>query len=249
VPQAKNNAQLKFMKSRRVEREYARQLRSVAKQIDQIVRGFAPKGHVDDEAALQLALRKYAETIRPWAKAVGARMVADIARRDRAMWFEMAEQTGRDLKRLIDGAPIGVAMRQSLDAQVELITSLPLDAAKRVHELTLEGIVNSTRAKEIAAEILKTGEVTASRATLIARTEVGRTATALTHARSNAAGVTHYIWRTSGDSDVRESHRKMNGQVVPWATPPTLSDGTVTHAGAIYNCRCYPEPIIPEDYQ
>lgn len=243
---AENNAQLKFLKARKAENDYARKLRSVAKQIDHIVRGLAPEGTLPDGEILQRALREYANTIRPWAKAVGARMVADIARRDKAMWFQMANETGARIKDLIDNAPLGSALKQALDDQVELITSLPLEAARRVHELTLEGLSNSTRASEIAKEILATGEVTKSRATLIARTEVGRTATKLTEVRSAAAGITHYIWRTSGDSDVRKSHKEMNGKVVAWAKMPTLSDGTVCHAGAIYNCRCYPEPIIPE---
>jgi uncharacterized protein with gpF-like domain len=46
---------------------------------------------------------------------------------------------------------------------------------------------------------------------------------------------------------VRESHKAMNGKFVRWDSPPTLSDGTTTHAGQIYNCRCYPDPVLPED--
>jgi uncharacterized protein with gpF-like domain len=40
----------------------------------------------------------------------------------------------------------------------------------------------------------------------------------------------------------------MEGVPVRWDQPPTLSDGTVTHAGQIYNCRCWPEPILPNRY-
>jgi uncharacterized protein with gpF-like domain len=68
----------------------------------------------------------------------------------------------------------------------------------------------------------------------------------LTQARAEHIGSEGYIWRTSNDSDVRHSHKEMNGRYVRWDTPPRLSDGTVTHAGQIYNCRCYPEPVIPD---
>jgi uncharacterized protein with gpF-like domain len=38
----------------------------------------------------------------------------------------------------------------------------------------------------------------------------------------------------------------MNGKFVYYDKPPTLSDGTTTHAGEIYNCRCYKDPVLPE---
>jgi len=243
------NAQEKFLKSRKAELDYARKLRSVAKQIDHIVRGMAPNGVVDNIDQLVRSLRQYSETIGPWARSVAARMLQEIARRDADMWKQMSNEMGRDLQFMIENAPIGHAMAVALNEQVTLIKSLPLEAAQRVHDLTILGLSDSTRAKDIANEIMSSGQVARSRATLIARTEVGRTATELTKTRAEAAGITHYIWRTSGDSDVRLSHKKMNGQVVAFNKMPTLSDGTTCHAGAIYNCRCYPEPIIPEDYE
>nr|WP_246374794.1 phage minor head protein [Pseudochelatococcus contaminans] len=130
--------------------------------------------------------------------------------------------------------------------QVRLITSLPSEAAQRVHDLTIEGITQGTRASEIAKKIMEAGDVTASRANMIARTEVSRTATLLTQARAEYVGSDGYIWRTSGDSDVRPSHKAMNGKFVRWSELPEL-DGMVGHAGALPNCRCYPEPVIPDD--
>jgi uncharacterized protein with gpF-like domain len=38
----------------------------------------------------------------------------------------------------------------------------------------------------------------------------------------------------------------MEGKFVTWDDPPTL-DGMKGHAGQFPNCRCYPEPVIPED--
>lgn len=137
-------------------------------------------------------------------------------------------------------------MQGRLAEQVALIKSLPIEAAQRVHALTIEGLENGTRAAEIAKEIRRSGEVSESRANLIARTEVSRTASALTQARAQHIGSEGYIWRTSGDSDVRHSHAQMNGRFVRWDSPPTL-DGMTGHAGEYPNCRCYPEPVIPEN--
>ena len=63
--------------------------------------------------------------------------------------------------------------------------------------------------------------------------------------RSRARTVDGYVWRTAGDSDVRSSHKKMNGKFVRWDDPPQL-DNLNGDAGALPNCRCYPEPLIPE---
>jgi SPP1 gp7 family putative phage head morphogenesis protein len=94
-----------------------------------------------------------------------------------------------------------------------------------------------------------TTNVTESRAMLIARTEVAKANASINEARALSVGSEGYIWRTAGDADVRESHAEMDGQYVAWSDPPTLSDGTTTHAGAIYNCRCYSESVLPtRDY-
>nr|WP_253260894.1 phage minor head protein [Rhodanobacter glycinis] len=191
-------------------------------------------------------LDRYSEALGDWAVRTATKMLTEVDSRDRQSWMELAADMSKELREEIRTAPTGKLFQALLDEQVTLIKSLPTDAAKRVHELTIKGMEDSTRAKEIAKEIGRTGEVSASRANLIARTEVARTASTLTQARAEHIGSDGYIWRTSKDSDVRHSHKQMEGKFIRWDSPPTLSDGTTTHAGQIYNCRCYPEPVIPE---
>lgn len=210
-----------------------------------MVNGFPP----GDPAALptiEQVLRAYAEALTPWATATAQTMLREVNRRDEAAWAENSRELSRALRTEIRTTPTGAAMQALLAEQVTLIKSIPLDAAQRVHRLTLEGIENSTRASVISKEIQRSGAVAESRADLIARTEVARTASTLTQARAEHVGSEGYIWRTSGDSDVRESHRDMNGKYVRWDSPPTL-DKMTGHAGQFPNCRCYPEPVIPED--
>lgn len=220
-------------------------MRKVAHQVGVLINGFPP-GDPAVVPTMTDVLRRYAEALTPWAEATATRMLADVNRRDEQAWMEQARELSRGLAAEIRTAPTGELMRALLADQVTLIKSLPLDAAQRVHDLTIAGLENSTRAKEIEKEIARSGQVSANRAKLIARTEVARTASVLTQARAEHIGSEGYIWRTSNDSDVRHSHKEMNGRYVRWDTPPRLSDGTVTHAGQIYNCRCYPEPVIPD---
>lgn len=241
----RRKARERFHLAEKLEAEYLRALRKVTKQVDHIVKEMAPGGVVKNSIELQGILNGYAKLIEPWAHSVANRMLKRIADKDEAAWAKLGANMGIALRKEINEAPTGVFMRSFLQEQVRLITSLPTEAANRVHKLTMEGMIQGgRRASEIAKDILATGSVTESRAKLIARTEVARTASGLTMARAIHVGCTHYVWRSSGDSDVRKSHKEMNGAVVPWDTLPLLSDGTRTHAGQIYNCRCYPEPIL-----
>lgn len=236
-----------FKRSRKVERGYVDRLRQLARHIDNLVRGVYDPEQPETARTLESLLRQYAETAMPWAQAVGSRMVAEVAARDETTWMEVSRKMGRALRREIETAPTGALMRQRLEDQVDLITSIPREAADRVRKLTTEGIVQGTRPSEIAKEIMRTGEVSESRAMLIARTEVSRTATELTRARAEHVGSTHFIWRTAGDSDVRPTHRVLNGQVFRWDDPPECDPGHHALPGAIWNCRCYPEVVIPDD--
>jgi SPP1 gp7 family putative phage head morphogenesis protein len=228
-----------------IERQYARQLRKIARHIGDIVGAFPP-GDPAADVVIQRALEDYSEAITGWATMTAQQMLDAVDRQDENAWRARTEEMAVWLRDEIRRAPVGEQMRSMLAEQVTLIKSIPLAAAQRVHDWTLTGIENATRAKEVAAEILRTNDVSANKATLIARTEVARTSSKLTEARARRVGSEGYIWRTANDGNVRESHKEMSGKYVRWDTEPTLSDGTTTHAGQIYNCRCYPEPVLPD---
>ncbi len=223
-------------------------LRKIAFHCGQIVNGFPP-GDVASDAAINELLRRYAEALRPWAVETAARMVEEVNRRDEAAWMAQAKEMSRALRQEIRTASTGATMRLLMAEQVTLIQSIPEEAAQRVHRLTMEGLADSTRASEISKAIQASGEVARSRADLIARTEVSRTASTLTEARALSVGSPGYIWRTSRDSDVRPDHQELEGQFIPWGQPPIADKrtGRRAHAGCIYGCRCYPEPVIPEE--
>lgn len=234
-----------IVRARKVESHFARQLRKIAYGVADIVRAY-PEGDLLAWPVLQAALAHYSEAIGPWAQAAAAAMLHQVNARDLSAWADLSGTMKRELIREIRDAPTGVAMRALLAEQVTLIKSLPIEAGQRVHQWTLAGIADGTRAAEVSRAIKATSDVTAARANLIARTEVSRTASVLTQARAEYIGSTSYIWRTSGDSDVRPSHRTMNGKVVLWSVPPTL-DKLTGHAGSLPNCRCYSEPILADE--
>lgn len=193
-------------------------------------------------------LRHYADLVGPWAEATARWLVADVGRRNENAWTKNSEDMSRGLAAELREAPTGGIYALLMQEQVGLIKSLPLEAADRVHELAVRNKLSGQRSDVIAAEILRTGHVTASRAKMIARTEVSRSSSNLTRARATYAGSKEYIWRTSRDGDVRPTHKALEGKVIRWDDPPKTDKGLAPyHAGCGPNCRCFPEPIFPND--
>lgn len=232
-------------KTGKIERWYGQQLRKIARHVGDIIGAFTP-GDPAADPVIRRAMEDYSILLGDWATQTAMRMLEGVRKEDDAAWRARSIEMSRALRDEILNTPTGDLMRARLAEQVTLIKSIPLDAGQRVHEWTLAGIEDGTRAAEVAAAIRDSTGVSQRKAMLIARTEVSRTASMLTEARSRNVGSTQYIWRSSEDGDVRESHQEVNGQVFRWDTPPTLSDGTTTHPGCIYNCRCWAETILPD---
>lgn len=238
-----------WLKARTVERKYERSLRGVAREIARIFAGFGVKADAipsDNEMGLIIDhLRRYADLITPWAGSVATRMVTESDAQDLTAWRAHTAEMSRGIKAELLNAPTGVTATNLVRDNVGLIRSIPLGAAARAQALALRAVSDGTRASETAKMIAASGEVSLSRASLIARTETSRAANTLTQARAQYVGSDGYLWQTAHDSDVRPSHARMSGKYVRWDQPPTL-DGLQGHAGCLPNCRCYSEPVIPE---
>lgn len=230
--------------SKATEKEYARALKKIAKQAAHIVDLFSDGAIVSNPSRMMEALRNYADLIEPYANTVAARMISKTSAAVERSIKSQSREISRGLNaylRTASGAEALELQRQ----QVILIKSLPLEAGQRAQKLAMEAVTGGKRPDVVAAEIARTNEVTESRATLIARTESAKAAAVITEERAKAVGATHYIWRTAGDSDVRESHAEMEGQVCEYDNPPIV-DGEPLNPGQIFNCRCYAEIILPD---
>ena len=238
-----------FAKVRKAENDYGRRLRQVAKHIEDLVRAFASPDTKMDLAHLEQLLHRYSNLIEPWARAVAARFVAEVGRRDEQAWQRLGKKMSRELAREILTAPTGFAMRQYLEEQVHLITSLPTQAAERVHEIAIGNLYAGERYAGLIEHIMETGRVTRNRATMIARTETARVSSSLTQARAQHIGSEGYIWSTVRDGRVRKSHRDMEGKFVRWDSPPEVDPGVPPyHAGQVWNCRCFANVIVPDRF-
>lgn len=236
-----------FARVQNAQAVYQAQLRRVARQVGEIIAAY-PVGDPAALAALQSLLDQYAVVLRPWAYAAAQRMIAEVLRRDETAWFRHAEMIGVELKREILGAtPLGDVMRQLVEDQVHLITSIPIDAGRDVQAKSREYWSGGIRYDELRKFVLERSNVTYNRATLIARTETAKTASAVVESRAKFIGATHYIWRSVRDKDVRRLHKQLDGSVQAWDDPPVAEEGGQRHhPGNFPNCRCFAEPILPD---
>jgi SPP1 gp7 family putative phage head morphogenesis protein len=128
-------------------------------------------------------------------------------------------------------------------ANVELITSMARDKVERVKALLDEHA--GARVETIRDRILEEGNVTRRQAALIARDQVLSLNAQVTEKRHTAAGITKYTWRTSGDRDVRPTHRALDGKVFAYDEPPVQNKkGERANPGQFFQCRCTAEPVI-----
>ena len=142
--------------------------------------------------------------------------------------------------------------------ELDMVQNIRIEGEKVLFRLVFQKagdpFVGSVKKKAEALIKEKTDKHAKASERLIARTEVSKTTTALTKARSENLGINWYVWRTVLDGlRVRKSHRIMEGVLVNWNMPPSPEklagekDVGNYHAGNIWNCRCYPEPLISVD--
>lgn len=188
------------------------------------------------------------------------RMVAPLDVDNMKTWRQAARKStrGKFLYTILQ-EELQQGAEQIINAQIlenaNLIRTLPNDVAQKVVKDIAENALKGKRAVAIEDVIRnQTDKHSRASARLIARTEVSKTQSALTQARAEQLDLRWYVWRTALDGDrVRKSHRIMEGVLVNWKDPPSpeqlVGEKNIGyyHAGNIWNCRCYSEPLLEID--
>lgn len=234
-------------KFRRLEAWYSKRLASVADTVAQIAKLHdlsTPEGLTGYTESLE----EYSESLKTWAESLTRVMLNRASQVDWSFWSE-AEEISAELKKELKTRAIGDAYGLLQNLQVHLIESIPLEAGKTVHEWAQKTLENGGSYQDVSEKILsEIGGVTRSRAILIARTECGRARTSFQQARAVTAGSTHFIWRTAGDSAVRDRHAALDGKVFRWDSPPVceMRRGAPVRAlpSSVWNCRCIAIPVL-----
>lgn len=144
-----------------------------------------------------------------------------------------------------------------------LVTKLQGDLKADIQSTIESGIAQGKRVETIRDEILGTKlergvfNKVETRATLIARDQVNKLNGQLSELRQGEIGIEYYIWHTSIDERVRQSHKVMEGMMCRWDDSGVYSTdngktwqdrggigGVALHPGQDYQCRCWAEPYL-----
>lgn len=108
--------------------------------------------------------------------------------------------------------------------------------------------VSGRRFESMISEIKRSYGVTQNKAKFLARQETNLMLTNFKQARYESAGVNEYKWCTvvgSEGHEVRPYHKKLEGKVFRWDTPPIVNaKGDRCNPGQDFNCRCFARPIV-----
>ena len=182
----------------------------------------------------------------PVAKALSGEAAERYMRHLKQHHIERWEKTmrrwlGVEVRHMSDTV-YGPIMRQAIEDNVGLIVTIP----QRLHqgliddltELSASAPYDQAKVREVLATRYRSTGYDLRRLT---RDQTSKAIGRFTQARHAQAGIERYQWVTAGDARVRPSHRRKDGLIFAWVSPPPDTG----HPGEDIQCRCYPSPIIP----
>ena len=119
-----------------------------------------------------------------------------------------------------------------------------VELISKMREIVYNGYTSGKTTTRMLKEIQRAYKVGLKHARLIARDQTAKLNGQIQRHQQNDAGITEYIWCTSGDERVRDSHKALDGKKFSWDNPPLNSDGRACHPGEDYQCRCIGRPVF-----
>jgi SPP1 gp7 family putative phage head morphogenesis protein len=150
----------------------------------------------------------------------------------------------------IDIVTRDISIEQQINAWVAdsagLIKGLTKDSVDDINGLINQAVINGDLYSTLRDDIIDKLAMTERRAELIARTEISTLNAKITENRHKELGISEFVWRTSKDARVRDSHRELEGKRFSYDVPPDIPKEGIHLPGCFPNCRCRAEPVPPK---
>ena len=182
---------------------------------------------------------------------------------------EAMEFSEKEFKKIIDkgihvnvptSAPWWDDMKASwAEDNYTLITSNARKYVEQINILTEQAIVNGMSPRKLKDEIFKATESLSDKhCKLLARDQMGKLNGQITQAQMQEIGLDLYVWSTSYDDRVRDSHALMEGLLCRWddasvcsydngkTWEPRPAGAVDLHPGQDIQCRCVGLAFYPE---
>ena len=160
----------------------------------------------------------------------------------------VAQYQDRGWMRQVD-AVLGIRPALSTDAvnnqianlirlNTDLIVTVPERHFGLIQAAVEQALDGGMRIETLTERIDRIYHVSEYNARRIARDQTAKVQALIAQERQRELGITRYIWRTSQDERVRDTHVANNGQRFLWSSPPEETG----HPGDDIQCRCTAEP-------
>jgi SPP1 gp7 family putative phage head morphogenesis protein len=177
-----------------------------------------------------------------------ARASGIAERAGRALSDFQREQLVRQMRDALGVDPLlldrqlGARMRGWVHENIALIQDLPRSVVSQIEKAVLRTLTGAGDEDALAGLLARRLDVGDSRAEALARDQLGRLYGQLNADRQREAGITHFVWRTMRDLNVRPTHRRREGTIYAWSgrgAPSYLP-------GDEWGCRCWGEPVMDD---
>ena len=205
---------------------------------------------MDDFASeIEDALRQMREDLeavnRTRAESIASNFTARTNKQNRRRFFGSVESViGIDLSAVVDDGDLGPVLRLKTAENVQLIQSVPEQFLEKIERAVYASVLQgSVPARTLQSRLLELGAESLNRAKFIARDQTAKLTASLNQQRNMALGIEEFIWRTSKDARVRETHEPLDGKRFRFDSPP-LVGGRRLLPGQDFQCRCRAQPVV-----
>lgn len=141
------------------------------------------------------------------------------------------------------------AVSQWVSDNVDMVKSIPQDLLGEMKTIIEKSYLAGESFTKVTERLQKQYHLKRNDAKFLARDQTAKLNSKITRMQQETAGCSEYIWSTSGDSRVRDSHKKLNGKRFKWSEPPIVDEktGRRAHPGEDYQCRCVAIPVFSYD--
>jgi SPP1 gp7 family putative phage head morphogenesis protein len=217
--------------------------RELTPLVKQVTQGFGDALPPSIDHQVQLIARKFGNI-----GSVAKRLAATAAQRnlqstDEQLAESIRRAVGVNISSILSADGVREAISEAVAANVDLIASIPEQYFAKLRETLSKNWEAGSRWEDLVDTIKHVGDVTASRAKLIARDQTSKMNGAFNQARQTSVGIERYQWQTAGDERVRPTHADNDGKVFSWDDPPADTG----NPGDDINCRCVAIPIFDLD--
>lgn len=232
-----------------LEREYARAILSALQSAHAaVMRSIAGEFRADAD---KIVSKKIGAIKVEYYKKVSRKKRADLSKAVAARTNNFNKRAvGSQIKQVIGVNPLVTAGENFLPAvldpfikeNVALIKTVADRYFDQVEKIVDESVAIGRRASDVSAMLQERFGVAETNANRIARDQINKLNGQLTEARQTNLGIKAYIWRTSRDERVRDTHQAQEGERFLWSDPPAETG----HPGEDIQCRCRAEPDLSD---